>query len=185
MQSQSSRDTEILQEQLHIEKYMKATLQSQQHEEREGKGFVTQEPVALHPPLEVSLDNQEDKEIKIQEKVLHKNQHPRNQQLKFLQEHSKERMLLHKNQWPCISMSKLQLTTKQMERSKFRKRLPHKNQHLHNQLLRFLQEKSKERMLLHKNQHPHKLFQRKLWLNLLQDNSKEGLLLHKNQHPQK
>ena len=36
MQSQSSGDTEILEEQLHIEKDMKATLQSQQHEEREG-----------------------------------------------------------------------------------------------------------------------------------------------------
>ena len=36
MQPQSSRDTEILEEQLHIVKYMKATLQSQKHEEREG-----------------------------------------------------------------------------------------------------------------------------------------------------
>ena len=34
MQSQSLEDTEILEEQLHIEKDMKATLQSQKHEER-------------------------------------------------------------------------------------------------------------------------------------------------------
>ena len=36
MQSQSSGDIEMLEEQLHIEKDMKETLQSQQHEEREG-----------------------------------------------------------------------------------------------------------------------------------------------------
>ena len=36
MQSQPSRDTEILKEQLHIEKEMIETLQSQQHEEGEG-----------------------------------------------------------------------------------------------------------------------------------------------------
>ena len=36
MQSQSSGDTKMLEEQLHIEKDMKETLQSQQHEEREG-----------------------------------------------------------------------------------------------------------------------------------------------------
>ena len=41
MQSHSLGDTEILEEQFHIEKDMKATLQSQQHEEREGKGSVT------------------------------------------------------------------------------------------------------------------------------------------------
>ena len=70
MQSQSSRDIEILEEQLHIEKYMKATLQSQQHEEREGQGSVTQEPTALHPPVEIAADNQVDKEIKIQEEVV-------------------------------------------------------------------------------------------------------------------
>ena len=40
MQSQSLGDTEILKEQLHIEKDMKSTLQSQQHEEREGRGSV-------------------------------------------------------------------------------------------------------------------------------------------------
>ena len=44
---------------------MKATLQSHQHEEREGQGSVTQELAALHPPIEVAADNQADKEIKI------------------------------------------------------------------------------------------------------------------------
>ena len=36
MQSQSSGDTKILEEQIHIAKYMEATLQSQQHEGIEG-----------------------------------------------------------------------------------------------------------------------------------------------------
>ena len=57
---------------------MKATLQSMQHEEREGKGSVTQEPVALHPPVEVASDNQVDKEIKIQEEAIP--QEPRSSQ---------------------------------------------------------------------------------------------------------
>ena len=52
-----------------MEKDMKATLQSQQHEEREGQGSVTQEPTALHPPVEDAADNWVDKEIKIQEDV--------------------------------------------------------------------------------------------------------------------
>ena len=56
MQSQSSGKAEILEEQLHIAKDMKATLQSQQHEEREGQGSVTQEPVALHPPVKAAAD---------------------------------------------------------------------------------------------------------------------------------
>ena len=67
MQSQSLGDTEILEEQLHIEKDMKQTLQSQQHEEREGQGSITQQPTALHHLVEVAADNQVDKEIKIQE----------------------------------------------------------------------------------------------------------------------
>ena len=70
LQSQSSRDTKILEEQLHIEKDMTTTLQSQQHEEREGQGSVTQEPTALHPPVEAATDNQTDKEIKIQGEVV-------------------------------------------------------------------------------------------------------------------
>ena len=70
MQSQSLGDTEILEEQLHIEKYMKETLQSQQHEEIEGKGSITQEPTALHHIIKAAADNQEDKEIKIQEEVV-------------------------------------------------------------------------------------------------------------------
>ena len=41
MQSQSSGDTEILEEQLHIEKCIKETLQSQHHEEIEEWGSVT------------------------------------------------------------------------------------------------------------------------------------------------
>ena len=57
MQSQSLGDTEILEEQLHIEKDMKETLKSQHHEEREGQGSVTQELAALHPPVEVVADN--------------------------------------------------------------------------------------------------------------------------------
>ena len=69
MQSQSSGDTEILKEQLHIAKDMEATLQPQQHEEIEGRGSVTQELVALHLPVKSSADNQADGEIKIQEEV--------------------------------------------------------------------------------------------------------------------
>ena len=49
---------------------MNATLQSQQHEEREGQGSITQEPAALHPPIEAVANNQEDREIKIQEEVV-------------------------------------------------------------------------------------------------------------------
>ena len=41
MKSQSSGDTEILEEQLHIEKDMTTILQSQQHEKGEGQGSVT------------------------------------------------------------------------------------------------------------------------------------------------
>ena len=48
---------------------MTTTLQSQHHEEGEGQGSLTQEPGALHPPVEVAADNQVDKEIKIQEEV--------------------------------------------------------------------------------------------------------------------
>ena len=70
MQSQSSGDTEILEEQLHIEKDMTSTLQSHQHEEGEGQGSVTQEPAALHPTIKATADNQADKEIKIQEEVV-------------------------------------------------------------------------------------------------------------------
>ena len=47
MQSQSLGDTEILEEQLHIEKDMTTNLQSQQHEEGEGQGSVTQEPMMI------------------------------------------------------------------------------------------------------------------------------------------
>ena len=70
MQSQSSGDTKILEEQLHTVEDMEETLQPQQHEEIEGHGFVTQEPAALHPTIEVVADNQGDKEIKIQEEVV-------------------------------------------------------------------------------------------------------------------
>ena len=51
-------------------KEIKATLQSQQHEEREGQGSITQEPVALHPPVEVAANNQVDKDIKIQKELV-------------------------------------------------------------------------------------------------------------------
>ena len=66
MQSQSSGDIEILEEQLHIE----GGIQSQQHEEKEGQGSVTQELAALHSPFEVTANNQVDKKIKIQEEVV-------------------------------------------------------------------------------------------------------------------
>ena len=70
MQSQSSGDTEILEEQLHVEKDMTTTLQSQQHGEREGQGSLTQEPATLHSPVEVAADNQVDNKIQIQEEVV-------------------------------------------------------------------------------------------------------------------
>ena len=62
-QSQSSGDTEILEYQLHIEE----DIQSQQHEEKEEQGSVTQEPTALHSLVEIAADNQVNKKIKIQE----------------------------------------------------------------------------------------------------------------------
>ena len=65
MQSQSSGDTEILEEHLHVAEDMEATIQPQQHEEIEGQGSITQELVALHPPVKAAADNQEDGEIKI------------------------------------------------------------------------------------------------------------------------
>ena len=70
MQSQSLGYTEILEEQLHIAVDMEATLQPQKHEEIEGHGSVTQEPAALHPPVEAVAENQADGEIKIQEEVV-------------------------------------------------------------------------------------------------------------------
>ena len=70
LQSQSLGDTEILEEQLHIEKDTTTTLQSQQYEEEEGQGSVTQEPVALHPLVKVVAKNNVDKEIKIQEEFV-------------------------------------------------------------------------------------------------------------------
>ena len=66
LQLQSLGDTKILEEQLHIVEDMEANLQPQQHEEIEGKGSITQEPVALHPSLKVAVDNQAEGEIKIQ-----------------------------------------------------------------------------------------------------------------------
>ena len=65
-QSQSSGDTEILEEQLHIEE----DIQSQQHEEKEEQGVVTQEPAALQSPAKFAADNQVDKKIQIQEEVV-------------------------------------------------------------------------------------------------------------------
>ena len=70
MQSQSSRDTEILEERIHIAEDMEVTQeQPQQHEEIEGQGSDTQELVALHLPIKATTDNQEDGEIEIQEEV--------------------------------------------------------------------------------------------------------------------
>ena len=70
MQSQSSGDTEILIEQLHIVDDMEVTQeQPQHHEEIEGQGSDTQEPVALHLLIKATADNQADGEIKIQEEV--------------------------------------------------------------------------------------------------------------------
>ena len=62
-------DIEILEEQLHIVEDMEVTLQPQQHEEIERQGSITQEPVALHPPIKATAANQVDGEIKIQEEV--------------------------------------------------------------------------------------------------------------------
>ena len=69
MQSKSSGDTKILKEQLHIAEDMEVTLQPQHHEEIEGQGSVTQESVALHPPVKAAAKNQADGVIKIQEEV--------------------------------------------------------------------------------------------------------------------
>ena len=58
MQSQSSTDTEILEEQLHIVEDMEVTQeQPQQHEEIEGQGSDTHEPVALHLPVKAAAEN--------------------------------------------------------------------------------------------------------------------------------
>ena len=71
IQSQSSGETEILEEQIHIAEDMEVTQeQPQQHEEIEGQGSDTQEPVALHLPIKVVAENQVDVEIEIQEEVV-------------------------------------------------------------------------------------------------------------------
>ena len=71
MQSQSSGDTKILKEQLHIAEDMDVTQeQPQQHEEIEGQGSDTQEPVSLHVPIKAVAENQADVEIEIQEEVV-------------------------------------------------------------------------------------------------------------------
>ena len=49
---------------------MEANIQPRQHEEIEGQGSVTQEVATLHPPVEAAIDNQADREIKIQEEVV-------------------------------------------------------------------------------------------------------------------
>ena len=43
--------------------------QPQQHEEIEGQGSDTQEPIAFHLPVKAVANNQENGEIKIQEEV--------------------------------------------------------------------------------------------------------------------
>ena len=65
VQTQPSGDIEILEEQLHT----KEDIQSQQHEEREEQGSVTQEPVASQPLAEIAADDQVENENKIQEEV--------------------------------------------------------------------------------------------------------------------
>ena len=65
VQTQSSGDTEILEEQLHTEE----DIQSQQQEEKEERGSVTQEPVASQPLAEIAAYDQVENEIKIQEEV--------------------------------------------------------------------------------------------------------------------
>ena len=65
VQSQPSGDTEILEEQLHTEE----DIQSQQHEEKEEQGFVTQEPVASQSLVEIVVDDKVENEIKMQEEV--------------------------------------------------------------------------------------------------------------------
>ena len=82
MKSQSSRDTEILKQKIHIAEDKEVTQeQPQQNEEIEGQGSDTQEPVALHLLVKAVADNQEDGEIKIQEEV--STQEPTPSQLVF------------------------------------------------------------------------------------------------------
>ena len=70
MKSQSLGDTEILEEQIHIDEDMEVTQeQPQQHEEIEGKGSDTQELVTLHLPIKVAANRQADVEIEIQKEV--------------------------------------------------------------------------------------------------------------------
>ena len=64
-QSQSSGDTEILEEQLHIEE----DIQSQQHEEKEEQGSITQEPTILHSLAGIVVDDHIENKIRIQEEV--------------------------------------------------------------------------------------------------------------------
>ena len=49
---------------------MDATLQPQKHEEIEGQGSDTQEPVSLHLPIIAAAENQADVETEIQEEVV-------------------------------------------------------------------------------------------------------------------
>ena len=71
MQSQSLGDTEILEEQIHIVEDMEVTQeQPQQHEEIEGQGSDTQEPIDLHLPVKTATEDQADVEIEIQEEVV-------------------------------------------------------------------------------------------------------------------
>ena len=66
LQTQPPGDTEILEEQLHTEE----DIQSQQHEEKEEQGSITQEPIASQPLAEIVADDQVENEIKIQEEVV-------------------------------------------------------------------------------------------------------------------
>ena len=60
VQSQLSSDTEILEEQLHTEE----DIQSQQHEEKEGHGFLASQSLA-----EIAFDDQVENGIKMQEEI--------------------------------------------------------------------------------------------------------------------
>ena len=71
MQSQSLRDTGILEEHLHITEDMEVTQERPHHPEKlEGREAATQELSPLQLPVEAIFENQEDVETKTQEDVV-------------------------------------------------------------------------------------------------------------------
>ena len=81
------------------EEYPEEEIQSQQYEEKEEQGSVTQEPTTSHSLAEIVVDDQiKNKIIILRRTFLHKNQHPHNQLPKLPRENLRKKMLLHKNQ---------------------------------------------------------------------------------------